>query len=158
MFFSTDLNLPLLTPQTAIFDFLAETDKFIVKTTNHLLLIFKMYWCKTRDKGPVGISRSINEIMKIKTLENIATNDTNKLVIYDKKWGKSQSNKYINIIIEIQRIKLFLRENISAFTLGRGVVNEKLIFMAKKICCFFFFFFFFSFLFFPLICFLSVFF
>ena len=137
MFFSTDLNLPLLTPQTAIFGFLAETDKFIVKTTNHLLLIFKMYRCKTRDKGPVGISRSINEIMKIKTLENIATNDTKKLVIYDKKWGKSQSNKYINIIIEIQRIKLFLRENISAFTLGRGVVNEKLIFMAKKICFFF---------------------
>ena len=157
MFFSTDLNLPLLTPQTAIFGFLAETDKFIVKATNHPLLIFKMYRCKTRDKGPVGISRSINEIMKIKTLENISTNDTKKLVIYDKKWGKSQSNKYINIIIEIQRIKLFLRENISAFTLGRGVVKEKLIFMAKKIC-FFFFFFFCSFLFFPLICFLSVFF
>ena len=41
--FSTDLNLPLLTPQTAIFGFLVKTDKCIFKITNHLLLIFKMY-------------------------------------------------------------------------------------------------------------------
>ena len=39
IFFSTDLNLPLLTPQTAIFGFLAKTDKCIFKITNHLLYI-----------------------------------------------------------------------------------------------------------------------
>ena len=43
IFFSTDLNLPLKTPQTVIFSFLAETDKCIFKITNHVLLIFKMY-------------------------------------------------------------------------------------------------------------------
>ena len=82
IFFSTDLNLPLLTPQTVIFDFLAETDKCIFKITNHLLLIYI-----NREKGSVDISRLINEIRKIKALKkNIATNDTKKLVIYNKKW------------------------------------------------------------------------
>ena len=43
IFFSIDLHLPLLTPQTAIFGFLVETNKCVFKITNHLLLIFKMY-------------------------------------------------------------------------------------------------------------------
>ena len=47
IFFSTDLDLPLLTPQSAIFGFLAETDK----------------------KGSLDISRLINKIRKIKALE-----------------------------------------------------------------------------------------
>ena len=68
MFFSTDLNLPLLTPQTAIFGFLAKTDNCILKITNHLLLIIKMYTYKSRGKGSVDISRLINQIKKIKTL------------------------------------------------------------------------------------------
>ena len=90
MFFSTDLNLPLLMPQTAIFGFLAETDKCIFKVMNHLPLIFKKYIYKNREKGSVDISRLINEIRKIKTLKkNIATNDTKKLVIYNKKWEKT---------------------------------------------------------------------
>ena len=70
IFFSTDLNLPLLTPQTAIFGFLADTDKCISTiSTNHLLLIFKMYICRSREKCSVDISRLINDIRKIKTLE-----------------------------------------------------------------------------------------
>ena len=40
-FFSTDLNLPLLTPQTAIFGFPAETDKSIIKIMNHLQMILE---------------------------------------------------------------------------------------------------------------------
>ena len=59
IFFSTDLNLQLLTPQTVpqtvIFGFLAETDICIFKITNHLLLIFKMYMYKSRQKGSVDI-------------------------------------------------------------------------------------------------------
>ena len=44
---------------------------------------------------------------KIKTLEkNIATNDTKKLVIYNN-WNIYKDIK-INIILEIQRMKLFL--------------------------------------------------
>ena len=83
IFFSTDLNLPLLTPQTAIFGFLAENDKCIFKITNHLLMIFKryIYIYRSREKG---------KVRKIKILEkNIATNDTSKLVIDNKKWEKT---------------------------------------------------------------------
>ena len=41
------------------------------------------------NKGSVDINRLINEIEK-----NIATNDTKKLVIYNKKWEKhTQNNK-----------------------------------------------------------------
>ena len=46
-----------------------------------------MYIYKSREKGFVDKSRLINEIRKIKTLEKSkATNDTKKLVIYNKKW------------------------------------------------------------------------
>ena len=69
IFVSTDLHLPLLTPQTAIFGFLVETDKCVFKITNHLLLIFKMYICKSQEKGFVDISSLINGIRIIKTLE-----------------------------------------------------------------------------------------
>ena len=50
-----------------------------------------------------------NEIRKLKTLEkNIAANDTEKLVIYNKKWEKTHNNKDMNMILEIQRMKIFL--------------------------------------------------
>ena len=76
-----------------------------------------MYFYKSREKVPVNISRSINDIRKIKAFENLATNNTKKLLISNKIWRKSQSNKFINIMLEIQRMKLFLTENIYAFTL-----------------------------------------
>ena len=76
-----------------------------------------MYFYKSREKVPVNISRSINDIRKIKAFENLATNNTKKLLISNKIWRKSQSNKFINIMLEIQPMKLFLTENIYAFTL-----------------------------------------
>ena len=49
-----------------------------------------MYIYKSREKGPVDMSRLIKEIRKIKTLEkNIATNDTKKVVSYNRKWEKT---------------------------------------------------------------------
>ena len=49
-----------------------------------------MYIYKSRERGSVEISMLINEIRKIKTFEkNVGTNDTKKLVIYNKKWGKT---------------------------------------------------------------------
>ena len=64
--------------------------------TNHLLLISKMHLYKIREKGSVDISSLINEIRKIKTLEkNMATSDTKKLVIYNKKWENTHRAKKI---------------------------------------------------------------
>ena len=65
-----------------------------------VLLIFiiyiYIYVYKSREKGSVDISSLINEIRKVKILDkNIATNDTKKLVIYNKKWKKT--HKAINI-------------------------------------------------------------
>ena len=45
---------------------------------------------KSREKVSVDISSFITEIRKIKTLEkNIATNDTKKVVSYNRKWEKT---------------------------------------------------------------------
>ena len=61
-----------------------------------MLLIFKMYIYKSWEKGSVSISKLINELRKIKTLgKNIATNDTKELVIYNKKWEKSDKTAKI---------------------------------------------------------------
>ena len=55
-----------------------------------------MHLYKIREKGSVDISSLINEIRKIKTLEkNMATNDTKKLVIYNKKWEITHRAKKI---------------------------------------------------------------
>ena len=57
-----------------------------------------MYIYKSREKGSVDISRLINEIRKIKTLEKgIATNDTKKLVIYNKEWEMEKNHRAIKI-------------------------------------------------------------
>ena len=49
-----------------------------------------MYICKSREEGSVDINSLIYEIRKRQTLEkNIATYDTKKLVIYNKKWEKT---------------------------------------------------------------------
>ena len=66
-FFSTDLNLPLLMPQTAIFGFLAEINICIFKITKHSMSIFKMYIYTSQETGSVDIIRLINEIKKINT-------------------------------------------------------------------------------------------
>ena len=50
------------------------------------IYIYIYIYIKSREKGSVDISRLINEIRKIKTFEkNVVTNDTKKLVIYNKK-------------------------------------------------------------------------
>ena len=91
IFFSTDLNLPILTPQTAIFGFLVEPINVSLKSRTIYCWYLKcIYIYKSREKGSVDISSLINEIRKIETLEkNTATNDTKKLVIYNKKWEKT---------------------------------------------------------------------
>ena len=68
--------------------------------------------------------------------------------------GKNrQSNKDINIILESQRMKLFLTQNISAFTLGSGMINKKLDLRSKKMYVVFFFIFFFIYLYIYFFCF-----
>ena len=70
-FLQNNLILPTLTPQTAIFDFLDYTnnDSIFEKNkcvSNHILLIFKLYMYKSREKKLLNINNLITEIQKIK--------------------------------------------------------------------------------------------
>ena len=69
LFLTNDISLPILTPQTAIFAFINGIENSIYKITNHILSIFKLYVYKSREKGPLELSRLINEIKKVELLE-----------------------------------------------------------------------------------------
>ena len=71
-------------------------NKYLVLLIFIIYIYIYIYVYKSREKGSVDISSLINEIRKVKILDkNIATNDTKKLVIYNKKWKKT--HKAINI-------------------------------------------------------------
>ena len=72
--FQNNLILPTLTPQTAIFGFLDCTNNDSIFEnkkclSNCILLIFKLYVYKSREKKPLNINNLIAEIRKIKRKE-----------------------------------------------------------------------------------------
>ena len=82
--------------QTVTFGFINGIENNIYKITNHILLIFKLHVCKSRERGTLELSRLINEIKKMKLLEkNSAKNHVRKLEQCNIKWENSQSNKDI---------------------------------------------------------------
>ena len=72
--FQKNLILATLTTQTAIFRFLdsanndsnLENNKFLI---SHILLIFKLYVYKSREKKLVNINNPISKIQKVKRIE-----------------------------------------------------------------------------------------
>ena len=69
------LTLPTLTPRTAIFRILdsVRNNSFFEKNKifiNHILLIFKLYVYKSREKKFINIDNLIAEIRKVKRIEN----------------------------------------------------------------------------------------
>ena len=69
--FQNNLILQTLTPQTAIFGFLdsANNDPIFENNKclrNHILLIFKLYVYKSREKKLININNLIAEIRKVK--------------------------------------------------------------------------------------------
>ena len=73
LFLTNDISIPLLTLQTAIFSFTNGIENSIHKITNHILLIFKLHFYKTRERGTLELSRLIKEIKKINLLEKNST-------------------------------------------------------------------------------------
>ena len=68
------LTLPTLTPRTAIFRILdsVRNNSFFEKNKifiNHILLIFKLYVYKSREKKFINIDNLIAEIRKVKRIE-----------------------------------------------------------------------------------------
>ena len=86
----SNISLPILTPQTAIFGFINGIEKNVYKIKNHILLIFKLHVYKSREGSILELSRLINEIKKVKLLEkNSAQNHVRKLDQYNIKWEKT---------------------------------------------------------------------
>ena len=90
--FQNTLILPTLTPQTAILGILDsvsnnsffENNKILI---NHILLIFKLYVYKSREKKFININNLIAEIRKVKRIEKeIALNNSMKTIAFRKKW------------------------------------------------------------------------
>ena len=82
--FQNTLILPILTPQTAILGILDsvsnnsffENNKIFI---NHILLIFKLFVYKSREKKFINVNNLIAEIRKVKSIEKeIALNTSKK--------------------------------------------------------------------------------
>ena len=90
--FQSNLILPTLTPQTASFGFLdsANNDSIFENNkclSNNILLIFKLYVYKSREKKPININNLIAEIQKVKQIEKeIALTNSKKMIAFTKKW------------------------------------------------------------------------
>ena len=54
-FLTNDISLPILTPQTVIFGFINGIENNVNKITNHILLIFKLHVCKSRERGALEL-------------------------------------------------------------------------------------------------------
>ena len=83
-----DISLPILTPQTAIFDFINGIENGVYKITNDILLISKLHIWKSREKSILGLSRLINKIKKLLEKQS-AQNHVRKLEQYNIKWEKT---------------------------------------------------------------------
>ena len=79
-FLTSDISRPILMPQTAIFGFINGIENNVYKIKNHILLIFKLYVYKNRERGTLELSRLVDEIKKVKLLgKKSAQNHVRKL-------------------------------------------------------------------------------
>ena len=65
--FYSDLEIPKLTPQTSILDIFNDSVSNI-HLINHILLLFKLYTCKSRNKHRLNIYELLANILNIKKL------------------------------------------------------------------------------------------
>ena len=80
------LNLPHLTPQSAIFGFLDISNKDYL-IVNHLLLLFKYYNYSARDRKHLVFEALMKNIKNIYDIEkNLADQDPHKKIKFLKKW------------------------------------------------------------------------
>ena len=90
-YFQNNLILPTLIPLTAIFGFLDYTNNDSIFEnnkclSNHILLIFKLYVYKSREKKLLNINNLIAEIQKIKRIEKeIALPNSKKTIAFTRK-------------------------------------------------------------------------
>ena len=84
--FHSDLKFPELTPQTAIVDIFNDSVSNI-HLINHILLLFKLYIYKSRNKNRLNINELLANILNIKKLRKvIAFGNAKKIAANNKKW------------------------------------------------------------------------
>ena len=83
--FPSDLKFPELTPQTTILGIFNDSVSNI-HLINHILLLFKLYIYKSRNKHRLNINELLANILNIKKLEKVtAFGNVKKEAAYDKK-------------------------------------------------------------------------
>ena len=71
-------------PESASNDSIFKNNKVFI---NHILLIFKLYVFKSREKKFINLNNLIAEIRKVKTIEKeIALTNSMKTIAFTKKW------------------------------------------------------------------------
>ena len=95
------IDIPLLSPQSAIFGFLIDDINENCLIINHLLLIFKFYIYKERENGNLLFPVLMKRITKVKSIEeNSCGNDICKFTKFNKNGKKLKicyNNNYPNI-------------------------------------------------------------
>ena len=87
LFFETDLDFPDLTLQSALLDFVNESDNNLNILQNHILLIFKIYVYQSREIGVLNMNILIKNVTKVKKLEKkIASVCEKKTIQFNNKW------------------------------------------------------------------------
>ena len=85
-FLKNDIDIPLLSPQSAIFGFLEEDNNMFV-TINQLLLLFKYFVYKSRDSKKLSFQKFLKMVQKIRDLEKIISQgNQSKEKRFNKKW------------------------------------------------------------------------
>ena len=85
-YFHSDLTFHVLTPQTAILGLFNDSVSSI-HLINDILLLFKLYIYKSRNKHRLNINKLFANILNIKKLEKVtAFGDAKKVATYNKKW------------------------------------------------------------------------
>ena len=91
-YFQNSLVLPIITQQTVVFGFFDSTNsdynfkknKLLI---NHILLIFKLYVYRSREKQFIHINNLIAEIKSAKAIEKeIAESNSQKTIAFKNKW------------------------------------------------------------------------
>ena len=91
-YFKTNLHIPPLSPQSAIFGFLEADDKVFL-ILNHLLLLFKYYVYVSRSSKVLSFEALLKSIMKVCKLEKILSqNDERKRKLLTEKWNTILQN------------------------------------------------------------------
>ena len=116
LFFETDLDFPDLTPQTALFGFINESDNNLNILQNHMLLIFELCVYQAVEKGVLNLNSLIKKVTKVKKLETkIAPVCNKKTIQSNNKWKSTDLEKNYCLTVSSVSITVCLERRVVLF-------------------------------------------